>query len=343
MDSMLEVKGLKVRIHSDKGVVKAVNGVSFTIKAGQTVGIVGESGSGKSVLAQSLMRLNPEPTTVYTEGEILFQDRNILALTDKEVRQLRGSDIAMIFQDPMSSLNPVFKIGDQLIDAIRAKQKMSRKTAKQKATELLKDVGISDPDRRMGEYPHQFSGGMRQRVLIAMALASKPKLLIADEPTTALDVTIQAQILQLLKNIQNKYGMAIIIITHDLGVVANMADNILVMYSGRIVEEGSTEDIFYRTTMPYTWSLLRALPRLDANDQEQLVTIKGNPPNLLGEMKGCSFYQRCPFATEQCALSDPVLREIGKDHRVACILSESEFIDQVNQLQSIQQKEVVYE
>lgn len=336
MDSMLEVKGLKVRIHSDKGVVKAVNGVSFTIKAGQTVGIVGESGSGKSVLAQSLMRLNPEPTTVYTEGEILFQDRNILALTDKEVRQLRGSDIAMIFQDPMSSLNPVFKIGDQLIDAIRAKQKMSRKTAKQKATELLKDVGISDPDRRMGEYPHQFSGGMRQRVLIAMALASKPKLLIADEPTTALDVTIQAQILQLLKNIQNKYGMAIIIITHDLGVVANMADNILVMYSGRIVEEGSTEDIFYRTTMPYTWSLLRALPRLDANDQEQLVTIKGNPPNLLGEMKGCSFYQRCPFATEQCALSDPVLREIGKDHRVACILSESEFIDQVNQLQSIQ-------
>ncbi|MFD2129813.1 ABC transporter ATP-binding protein [Pseudogracilibacillus auburnensis] len=333
---MLEVKGLKVRIHSDKGVVKAVNGVSFTIKAGQTVGIVGESGSGKSVLAQSLMRLNPEPTTVYTEGEILFQDRNILALTDKEVRQLRGSDIAMIFQDPMSSLNPVFKIGDQLIDAIRAKQKMSRKTAKQKATELLKDVGISDPDRRMGEYPHQFSGGMRQRVLIAMALASKPKLLIADEPTTALDVTIQAQILQLLKNIQNKYGMAIIIITHDLGVVANMADNILVMYSGRIVEEGSTEDIFYRTTMPYTWSLLRALPRLDANDQEQLVTIKGNPPNLLGEMKGCSFYQRCPFATEQCALSDPVLREIGKDHRVACILSESEFIDQVNQLQSIQ-------
>ncbi|MBO1002575.1 ABC transporter ATP-binding protein [Pseudogracilibacillus auburnensis] len=340
---MLEVKGLKVRIHSDKGVVKAVNGVSFTIKAGQTVGIVGESGSGKSVLAQSLMRLNPEPTTVYTEGEILFLDRNILALTDKEVRQLRGSDIAMIFQDPMSSLNPVFKIGDQLIDAIRAKQKMSRKTAKQKATELLKDVGISDPDRRMGEYPHQFSGGMRQRVLIAMALASKPKLLIADEPTTALDVTIQAQILQLLKNIQNKYGMAIIIITHDLGVVANMADNILVMYSGRIVEEGSTEDIFYRTTMPYTWSLLRALPRLDANDQEQLVTIKGNPPNLLGEMKGCSFYQRCPFATEQCALSDPVLREIGKDHRVACILSESEFIDQVNQLQSIQQKEVVYE
>lgn len=340
---MLEVKGLKVRIHSDKGVVKAVNGVSFTIKAGQTVGIVGESGSGKSVLAQSLMRLNPEPTTVYTEGEILFQDRNILALTEKEVRQLRGSDIAMIFQDPMSSLNPVFKIGDQLIDAIRAKQKMSRKTAKQKATELLKDVGISDPDRRMGEYPHQFSGGMRQRVLIAMALASKPKLLIADEPTTALDVTIQAQILQLLKNIQNKYGMAIIIITHDLGVVANMADNILVMYSGRIVEEGSTEDIFYRTTMPYTWSLLRALPRLDANDQEQLVTIKGNPPNLLGEMKGCSFYQRCPFATEQCALSDPVLREIGKDHRVACILSESEFIDQVNQLQSIQQKEVAYE
>lgn len=329
---MLEVKGLKVRIHSDKGVVKAVNGVSFTIKAGQTVGIVGESGSGKSVLAQSLMRLNPEPTTVYSEGEILFQDRNILALTDKEVRQLRGSDIAMIFQDPMSSLNPVFKIGDQLIDAIRAKQKMSRKTAKQKATELLKDVGISDPDRRMGEYPHQFSGGMRQRVLIAMALASKPKLLIADEPTTALDVTIQAQILQLLKNIQNKYGMAIIIITHDLGVVANMADNILVMYSGRIVEEGSTEDIFYRTTMPYTWSLLRALPRLDANDQEQLVTIKGHPPNLLGEMKGCSFYQRCPFATEQCALSDPVLREIGKDHRVACILSESEFIDQVNQL-----------
>lgn len=336
---MLEVRDLNVRIDSDRGIVKAVNGVSFNVKAGETIGIVGESGSGKSVLAQSLIRLNPESNTYYPQGDIVFENQSLLQIKEKEMRKIRGKDIAMIFQDPMSSLNPVFKIGYQLIEAIRTQQKMSRKLAKAKAIELLIDVGISDPARRMEEYPHQFSGGMRQRVLIAIALASKPKLLIADEPTTALDVTIQAQVIQLLKRIQKRYNMAIIMITHDLGVVANIADRVLVMYAGKIVESGTVEDIFYHTRMPYTWSLLQSLPRINQKNEQQLYYIKGQPPQLMGQMTGCSFYARCPFASEQCNMTIPDLKEVGEEHLVACILSKDEFV-QHTQTHKMNQNEV---
>ena len=322
---MLEVKNLKTQIDTNEGVVQAVDGVSFTVEAGQTLGIVGESGSGKSVLAHSIMQLNPQPPAFYPEGEIIFEGRNLLDLPEKELRKIRGSEIAMIFQDPMSSLNPVFKIGSQLIEAIVTNQKMSKKEAQARAIELLKDVGIPDPERRMQDYPHQFSGGMRQRVLIAIALAGNPKLLIADEPTTALDVTIQAQILELMREVQKKYKMAIILISHDLGVISQMADNVLVMYSGRIVEDGSVNDIFYRTSMPYTWSLLRSLPRLDGEKHERLINIDGQPPSLISPPKGCNFHPRCPFATEKCLEIDPKLTYRGEGHRAACILSEEEF------------------
>lgn len=338
---MLEVRNLKARIDSDRGMVRAVNGVSFTIKAGETVGIVGESGSGKSVLAQSLMRLNPESYTHYPEGEIVFEGQHLLKIEEKEMRKIRGKDIAMIFQDPMSSLNPVFKIGNQLMEAIRTQQHVSRKVAKAKAIELLSDVGISDPERRMKEYPHQFSGGMRQRVLIAIALASEPKLLIADEPTTALDVTIQAQIIQLLKRIQKKYNMAIIIITHDLGVVANIADRVLVMYAGKIIESGTVDDIFYHTRMPYTWSLLQSLPRIDQVNEHRLYNIKGQPPKLIGQVKGCSFSPRCPFATDQCKIKTPELKEVEENHHAACILSEGEFINLTQNYKQVEQNKVV--
>lgn len=321
---MLKVSNLKVQIDTPQGIVKAVDGVSFTIKRGETVGIVGESGSGKSVLAQSIMRLNVEPTTFYPEGRIQFENQDILTMKEKALWNIRKSDISMIFQDPMTSLNPVFTIGNQLIEAIRAKEKIKRKDARKRAIELLGDVGIAEAERRLSDYPHQFSGGMRQRVLIAIALASKPKLLIADEPTTALDVTIQAQILALLKSIQKKYQTAIILITHDLGVIANIADRALVMYGGRIVESGTVEDVFYRPKMPYTWSLLRALPRLTANKQARLVPIKGQPPNLIHSPKGCNFAARCPFATKKCLEIDPELRGDGA-HKAACILSAERF------------------
>ncbi|MDI2589466.1 ABC transporter ATP-binding protein [Psychrobacillus sp. NEAU-3TGS] len=337
---MLEVKNLKAYIDTPAGIVKAVDDVSFSLKAGETIGIVGESGSGKSVLALSLMQLNPSPPTFYPQGEILLEGKNLLHLKEKELRNLRGNDIAMIFQDPMSSLNPIFKIGTQLMEAIRTHQNINRAEAKKKAIELLKDVGISDPERRMNDYPHQLSGGMRQRVMIAIALAGKPKILIADEPTTALDVTIQAQILDLMKDIQKKYGTAIIIITHDLGVVAQLADKIVVMYSGRIVEEGKTEDIFYHTAMPYTWSLLRSMPRIDTSSRERLIPIQGQPPNLVSPPKGCNFNPRCPFATADCLKIDPSLTERGAGHYAACILSEKTFEEGKLQLENFETKGV---
>src|SRR5690625_4660494 len=242
-ENMLHISNLKVNIETADGTLRAVDDVSLTVKKGETIGIVGESGSGKSILAQSILRLNAEPLVSYPEGEIVFEKRHVLDMTEKEIQTLRAEDISIVFQDPMSSLNPVFTIGHQLIEAIRVREKMSRKKARSEAIELLEDVGISDAKRRMKEYPHQFSGGMRQRVLIAIALASKPKVLIADEPTTALDVTIQAQILNVFKHVQEKYGMAIVMITHDLGVVANLADRVYVMYAGRILEEGTVDDI----------------------------------------------------------------------------------------------------
>lgn len=335
---MLEVKNLKAHIDTPDGLVKAVDGVTFTIKPGETVGIVGESGSGKSVLAHSIMQLNPKPPTFYPQGEILFEGKNLLQLQEKELRKIRGNDIAMIFQDPMSSLNPVFKVGEQLMEAILTHHHMPKSKAKQRAIELLKDVGIPDPEKRMNAYPHQFSGGMRQRVLIAIALACNPKILIADEPTTALDVTIQAQILELMKNIQEKYGMAIIIISHDLGVIAQMAEKVLVMYSGRIVEKGNVEDIFFHTSMPYTWSLLRSLPRIDSESRERLLNIEGQPPNLIHPPSGCNFHPRCPFATEQCKLIDPELTKRSSNHFVACLLSEVEFKEAKRLMENVEQE-----
>ncbi|OCA88035.1 peptide ABC transporter ATP-binding protein [Bacillus sp. FJAT-27225] len=335
---MLEVNNLKAYIDTPDGIVKAVDGVSFAIKPGETIGIVGESGSGKSVLAHSIMQLNPKPPIFYPQGEIVFEGRNLLQLNEKELRKIRGNEIAMVYQDPMSSLNPVLKIGDQLMEAIVTHHPMPKRKARQRAIELLTDVGIPDPENRLNAYPHQFSGGMRQRVLIAIALACNPKILIADEPTTALDVTIQAQILELMKSIQEKYGTAIIIISHDLGVIAQMAEKVLVMYSGRIVEKGNVKDIFFHTSMPYTWSLLRSLPRIDSESRGRLLNIEGQPPNLIHPPSGCNFHPRCPFATEQCKMIDPQLTERSAGHSAACILSEEEFQQAKTRIEKIQQE-----
>lgn len=321
---MLEVKDLHVRLDTTSGVVKAVDGVSFKVRPGKTLGIVGESGSGKSVLAQSLMQLNPSPPAYYPKGEILYQGKDLLQTSEQDMQSIRGNEIAMIFQDPLSSLNPVYPIGAQLMEAIRSHIPIKKKAAKDKAIQLLKDVGIPESASRIKEYPHQFSGGMLQRVMIAMALASHPKLLIADEPTTALDVTIQAEIMTLLQELQVKYDMSLIIITHDLGVVANLADDMLVMYAGRIVEKGSVNDIFYRSAMPYTWSLLEASPRMDEWDRG-LVSIEGQPPHLTSLPKGCKFHPRCPFAEAECLQQEPVLEKRGEDHYAACILSSDTF------------------
>ena len=257
---MLEVNNLKTHFKTEDGLVKAVDGVSFSLEPGETLGIVGESGSGKSVTALSIMQLNPRPPAEYPEGEILFEDENLLEASEGRLQKVRGDDIAMIFQDPMTSLNPVFTVGNQIREAIRIHQDVSKDEAKKKTIEVLRDVGIPRPEDRVKSYPHEFSGGMRQRAMIAMGLACNPKVLIADEPTTALDVTIQAQILELMVDLQEKYGTAIIMITHELGVVAQLADKVMVMYAGRAVEQGTTEEIFYDPLMPYSWSLLRSLP-----------------------------------------------------------------------------------
>jgi len=321
---LLKVTNLKTYFHSPDGMVKAVDGVSFTLNPGEILGIVGESGSGKSVMSLSLMRLNQTPPAFYPEGEILFEGKNLLEISEDEMKKIRGNDIAMIFQDPMTSLNPVFTIGDQIMEAIRAHQKVSRQEARDRTIQVLRDVGIANPETRMNEYPHQYSGGMRQRAMIAMALACNPKVLIADEPTTALDVTIQAQILELMVSLQEKYGTAIIMITHDLGVVARLADRIMVMYAGRVVEEGSTDDVFYQPAMPYTWSLLRSQPRLDTAQKVRLLPIKGQPPSLISLPEGCAFRPRCPFVKEDCSNKVPELVAKGDAHKAACLLDRVE-------------------
>ncbi|GIO04442.1 ABC transporter ATP-binding protein [Brevibacillus reuszeri] len=327
---LLKVTNLKTYFHSPDGLVRAVNGISFTLNRGEILGIVGESGSGKSVMSLSLMRLNQTPPAFYPEGEILFEGKNLLEISEDEMKKIRGNDIAMIFQDPMTSLNPVFTIGDQIMEAIRAHQRVSRQEARERTIGVLRDVGIANPETRMNEYPHQYSGGMRQRAMIAMALACNPKVLIADEPTTALDVTIQAQILELMVSLQEKYGTAIIMITHDLGVVARLADRIMVMYAGRVVEEGSTDGVFYQPAMPYTWSLLRSQPRLDTTEKVRLLPIKGQPPSLISLPEGCSFRPRCPFALEECSVSVPELVEMGTAHRAACLLDRAEMERNIN-------------
>ena len=324
--SMLEVRDLKTYFHTPEGVVKAVDGVSFKVEPGETLGIVGESGSGKTATALSIMQLHPKRRTSFPDGEILFEGTDLLTADARELNCVRGNDIAMIFQDPTTSLNPVFTIGDQISEAVRIHQGLSKKQARERAIELLADVGIPRPRERARNYPHQFSGGMCQRVMIAMALSCNPKVLIADEPTTALDVTIQAQILELIVDLQDTYGTAAIIITHDLGIVARLADRVAVMYAGKIVEEARTEALFRDPLMPYTWSLLRSIPQLDA-DIPRLRAIKGQPPSLMSPPEGCSFAPRCAFVSDACHDDDPLLTEKRPDHLAACVLSPDEFGD----------------
>ncbi len=320
--ALLEVHDLKTHFRTDDGIVKAVDGVSFSIEKGQTLGIVGESGSGKTVTCLSIMGLNPKRNTI-SSGTAMFKDKDLLSMNSRQLRQVRGNEIAMIFQDPMTSLNPVHKIGSQLVEAILLHRDVSTKTAKARALELLKAVGIPRAERRIDDYPHQFSGGMRQRVMIAMALVNDPDLLIADEPTTALDVTTQAQILNLMVRLQQDFGSAIIFITHDLGVIAEAADEVLVMYAARVVERGNVDILFSRPQHPYTWGLLGSLPRLDA-DVERLVQIQGTPPSLLNPPKGCRFHPRCPYVMNICKQEYPELRVGGHDpnHLNACHLDQ---------------------
>jgi peptide/nickel transport system ATP-binding protein len=320
--ALLEVNDLKTHFRTDDGIVKAVEGVTFSVEKGQTLGIVGESGSGKSVTCLTIMGLNPRMNTI-SSGEALWKGKDLLKMSSRQLRSIRGDDIAMIFQDPMTSLNPVKSIGAQLNEAVLLHRDISKKQARARALELLKAVGIPRAERRIDDYPHQFSGGMRQRVMIAMALINDPDLLIADEPTTALDVTTQAQILSLMLKLQKDFGSAIIIITHDLGVIAEAADDVVVMYAAQVVERAPVTNLFNRPHHPYTWGLLGSLPRLDA-DVDRLVQIQGQPPSLLNPPRGCRFHPRCPYVMEICKTQQPALEPISTDpdHLQRCHLDE---------------------
>ena len=315
---LLEVKGLKTQFFTQDGVVQAVNGISFYVDEGETLGIVGESGCGKSVSVLSIMRLIPQPPGRIVDGEVLFHDQNLLDLSDNEIRKVRGNQIAMIFQDPMTSLNPVLTIGRQIGEALELHMGMNREEASKRSAELLEMVGISQAADRLDDYPHQFSGGMRQRAMIAMGLACNPMLLIADEPTTALDVTIQAQIVELIKRLRDDIGMAIIWITHDLGVVAGLADRMMVMYAGFVVEEADVKEAYANPRHPYTIGLLGSLPRLDELREDKLTSIEGLPPDLIALPEGCPFEARCVYAIEKCRTERPELEPVGPRHRIAC-------------------------
>lgn len=315
-DVLIKVEDLKTYFYTEDGVVPAVDGVSFSIEAGKTLGLVGESGCGKSVTSLSIMRLIPPPGRI-VGGRIIFDGINLIDLPESEMRKIRGNKISMIFQEPMTSLNPVFTVGSQIAEAIQLHQGLDRNSAMERAVELMRLVGIPSPELRVKDYPHQLSGGMRQRVMIAMALACNPKLLIADEPTTALDVTIQAQILELIKELREKFGMSVLLITHNLGVVAETADNVAVMYAGRIVEYGTVRDIFKNPLHPYTWGLLQAIPRLDTT-RERLLTIEGTVPDMLSLPMGCKFAPRCMFVKPKCEESEPPLEEISPGHFSRC-------------------------
>jgi peptide/nickel transport system ATP-binding protein len=318
---LLEVEDLRVHFETEDGLVKAVDGVSYTVDRGQTLGIVGESGSGKSVSSLTVMGLT-RARNARISGTVRFNGKELLGASDEDLREIRGDDIAMIFQDPLSSLHPFYKVGSQIVEAIRAHRDVSKAQAYDRAVEMLDLVGIPEPRRRAASYPHEFSGGMRQRAMIAMALANDPKLLIADEPTTALDVTVQAQILELIERLQSEFDTAVVIITHDLGVVAEMADEIAVMYAGRVVEQGDAETMFAAPEHPYTWGLLSSIPRLDTPRGEELVPIGGRPPSLINLPSGCSFHPRCPYVREAHKRIDPVLDPVDGDprHKVACLL-----------------------
>lgn len=315
---LLEVRNLKTHFYTDRGPVTAVDGISFRLNAGEIVGVVGESGSGKSVMAQSIMRLFDERNTAEYEGEVLFEGENILEFSKASMRKVRGNDISMIFQDPLSSLNPVYTIGDQIREAIRLHQAISKKEAYAKAIDMLRLTGIPSPEQRVNEYPHQLSGGMQQRVMIAMALSCQPKLLIADEPTTALDVTIQAQILDLIVSLNQQLGMGVLFITHDLGVVAEICSKVMVVYLGQIVEEIDTESLFTTPLHPYTKGLIKSMPQLEGDRSKDLHVIEGTVPSLHNVPKGCRFAARCPFATDLCRESEPELRVHQGEHRVRC-------------------------
>ncbi|KHE68142.1 ABC transporter ATP-binding protein, partial [Halobacillus sp. BBL2006] len=316
MEKLLDVKNLHVSFDTYGGEVKAVRGVNFDLKKGETLAIVGESGSGKSVTTKALMHLIPKPPGRIKEGEIIFEGRDIANISEKEMQKIRGKEMAMIFQDPMTSLNPTMKVGNQIMEGLIKHQKMSKAQARTRVVELLELVGIPDPESRLKQYPHQFSGGMRQRVVVAIALACNPKLLIADEPTTALDVTIQAQILELMKDIQKKTDSATIFITHDLGVVANVADRVAVMYAGKIVEIGTVDDIFYNPKHPYTWGLLGSMPSLDSDDEE-LYAIPGSPPDLLDPPKGDAFAARNEYAMQIDLEQEPPMFKVSDTHYAA--------------------------
>ncbi|MCI0394648.1 MAG: ABC transporter ATP-binding protein [Chloroflexi bacterium] len=318
MAHLLEVHDLVTRFYTENGVVHAVNGISYTLDEGGSLAIVGESGSGKSVGVLSLLRLIPTPPGRLEGGEVLYNGRDLLKISDSEMRSIRGREISMIFQDPMTSLNPVLTIGRQLTEGLRLHLGMNDAQAKQRAAEMLDLVGIPNAEDRLNDYPHQFSGGQRQRVMIAMALSTNPSILIADEPTTALDVTIQAQIVELVKQLQQKLGMAIIWITHDLGIVAGLVEKVAVMYAGFIVEMGPVRDVYYHHSHPYTLGLLDSLPKLDAVEKQRLAAIKGLPPDLLEEANHCPFSPRCPFVIDKCWQENPLLIPAGPNHQAAC-------------------------
>ena len=320
-EPLLEVKGLKVRFATEDGVVRAVDGVDLQLERGKVLGIVGESGSGKSVTAMTLLGLTRGQNAAF-EGEVVYKGQNLLAMPESRLRDIRGNEIAMIFQDPMTSLNPVYRIGVQIVEAIVAHEAISKKQARRRRIDLLKQVGIPNATERIDTYPHELSGGMRQRVMIALALSCNPDIVIADEPTTALDVTIQAQILALLDNLRAEFDSAVILITHDLGVVASIAHDILVMYAGRVVESAPTRELFYDPQMPYTWGLLGSIPRLDRPKQEKLHSITGSPPSLINGPRGCKFRPRCPHVFDRC-IEEPELvnRVEAQDHLDRCWLS----------------------
>ena len=329
-DTLIQVKNLQISFKYDGVMTPVIRGVSFDIKRGETLGMVGESGSGKSVTSREIMRLIATPPARIDSGEILFEGRDILKMSDDELRSIRGNRISMIFQEPMTSLNPVYTCGDQIMEVIRLHKGVSKKEARQMAIEMLREVGVQSPETRVDCYPHELSGGMRQRVMIAMALACEPDILIADEPTTALDVTIQAQILELMQSLQKKLGMAIIMVTHDLGVIAEMCDEIVVMYGGRFCERGTADEIFYNPRHEYTRGLLRSIPNI-TNMKERLVPISGTPINMLNMPKGCAFCARCDKAMKICLEQVPEERIINESHRASCWINTRDNIGTVEE------------
>ncbi|MFJ9538608.1 ABC transporter ATP-binding protein [Streptomyces sp. NPDC101225] len=327
-DAFLSVRDLRIHFQTDDGLVKSVDGVSFDVRRGKTLGIVGESGSGKSVTSLGLMGLHRSAVNARVSGEVWLDGQELIAADPDEVRRLRGRKMAMIFQDPLSSMHPYYTVGQQIVEAYRVHHDVTKKAARNRAVEMLDRVGIPEPDKRVDGYPHEFSGGMRQRAMIAMALVNNPELLIADEPTTALDVTVQAQILDLIRDLQKEFGSAVIMITHDLGVVAEMADDLLVMYAGRPVERGEAESVFSQPRHPYTWGLLGSMPRLDREQTDRLIPIKGAPPSLINVPSGCPFHPRCPYADipkdNVTRTVRPELTEVGGQHWAACHMSKEQ-------------------